>query len=268
MRILRLLIVIISGVTLVGVILFGLATQTKAEAPNNEFKAHKNQLPESIQATIWYVAEGGNDGNTCELWGDACETISAAEGKAISGDTIEIAAGTYYENDITIYKQLTINGAGADSTIIDAGGNGRAFYAGSTILISNMRLQNGQTTAGPNFAGNGGAVFNAGTLTLQNVDMVDNNAVHGGGAVFNINTVILNNVQILSNTAETAGGGIYNINSGVISITESTVAHNSAIGGASGGGGINADRRILVYSEIQQYLITAPITSAVVCSSV
>lgn len=241
MKIMRLFLAIILGISLVGIILFGLATQTKAEVPNNPSGSQENLIPESIQATTWYVAQGGDDGNTCGSWGDACETIAAAVGKSISGDTIEVAAGTYHEYDITIYKQLTINGAGAENTIVDAGANGRSFYAGSTILISNMRLQNGQTTAGPNFAGNGGAVFNSGTLTLQNVDMVDNHAVHGGGAVFNINTVELNNVQIFSNTAATAGGGIYNINNGVISITESTVAHNTATGGASGGGGINAD---------------------------
>ncbi len=240
MKILRLFMTAILGIALAAAILFGLATQTKAEVSNLPFKSQDYQAPENILATIWYVAEGGDDGNTCESWGDACETIAAAVDKAISGDTIEIAAGTYNEHDITVYKELTINGAGADSTIIDAAGNGRAFYAGSTILISNMRLQNGQTTAGPSFAGNGGAVFNSGTLTLQNVVMIDNNAVHGGGAVFNINAVTLNNVQVFSNTAATGGGGIYSINSGVISITESTIAHNSATGGASGGGGISS----------------------------
>ena len=39
----------------------------------------------------------------------------------------------------------------------------------------------------------------AGTLTLQNVTMVENNAVGGGGAVFNMNTLTLNQVQVFSN---------------------------------------------------------------------
>lgn len=240
MRILRLFMVIALGITLAGMILFGFATQTKADVQAHDLWAQEYQIPEVIQAITWYVAEGGDDDNTCTSWGEACATIAAAVDKALAGDTIEVAAGTYNEYDITIYKQLTINGAGAESTIIDAGASGRAFYAGSTILISNMRLQNGQTSTGPNFAANGGAVFVAGTLTLQNVDMVENNAVGGGGAVFALGTVVLNNAQVFSNTAATGGGGVYGINQSVISITKSTIAHNTSESAASGGGGIHA----------------------------
>ena len=239
MRVVRLFLAIILGITLAIAALFVIAIQTRAEVPGSPSRVPENQMPEEIEATTWYVAEGGDDGNSCSSWGDACATIAGAVGKAVNGDTIEVAAGTYHEHDITVYKQLTINGAGAESTIIDADASGRAFYAGSTILISNMRLQNGQTTAGPNFAANGGAVFNAGTLTLQNVTMVENNAVGGGGAVFNMNTLTLNQVQVFSNTAATGGGGVYGINNSVITITESTIAHNLSEGGSSGGGGVH-----------------------------
>jgi len=229
---------IVLGLILVGAILFGFSTQTRAEVPSSFGETSENRTPKSIEATTWYVAEVGDDGNSCTSWGAACATIAGAVGKAIDGDTIEVAAGTYHEHDIEVYKQLTINGTGA-STIVDADASGRAFYNGSTVLISNMRLQNGQTTSGPNFAGSGGAVFNAGTLTLQNVDMVDNHAATGGGAVFNLNTITLNQVEIFSNTAASAGGGVYGINNSVITITESTIAHNLSEGGSSGGGGVH-----------------------------
>src|SRR5688572_2714532 len=55
-------------------------------------------------ATNWYVdAATGDDGDDCLTPATACLTIGGAVGKAASGDTIQIASGTYIEHlDINI----------------------------------------------------------------------------------------------------------------------------------------------------------------------
>jgi len=187
-------------------------------------------------ATTWYVdATSGDNGNNCLSLATACLTISAAVDKAADGDIIQIAAGTYNEHDIEIFKQLTLNGAGIDSTIIDAGAAGRVFRTGSTVVISGLRMQNGQTGSGDLFTEGGGGVLTSGSLTLQNVALVDNHAIGLGGAIFNIGTLVLENTQVLSNTAEGDGGGIYNYIAGVITVTQSTLAYNTATGFYGGG---------------------------------
>ncbi len=190
----------------------------------------------------WYVSSSsGNDGNDCQSLATACATIGAAVGKAGNNDTIEISAGTYNEHDIQIFKPLTLNGAGAGITIVDAGGNGRLFHTGSTITIYGMTLLNGQTAvAGNIFETGGGAVLNSGggTLTLQNVDIVYNEASGSGGGIFNVATLILDGTKVISNTAGGGGGGIYNYNIGVITVTQSTLALNIANASGAGGGAI------------------------------
>lgn len=142
-------------------------------------------------ATTWYVnASTGNDSFDCLSPGTACATIGAAVGKASDGDTIEIAAGTYNEHDIEIYTELTLNGAGAESTIIDAGAAGRVFRTGSTVEISGVRMQSGQTSSGDLFTEGGGAVLASGSLTLRDAVLVDNHAVGLGGAIFNMGTLV------------------------------------------------------------------------------
>ncbi|MBP7689784.1 MAG: hypothetical protein KA765_17835, partial [Thermoflexales bacterium] len=87
-------------------------------------------------ATTWYVSPTGSDGNTCQAPGAACATIGAAVGKAFSGDTIEIAAGTYVEHDVQIDKPLTLNGAGANTTFVDGNTAGRVFYVTSAVTMT------------------------------------------------------------------------------------------------------------------------------------
>ena len=189
----------------------------------------------------WYVdAASGDDSNDCLTPGTACASIAATVVKAIDGDTIEIAAGTYNEHEIQLSEQLTLNGAGIGNTILDAGGAGRAFSVGSTVVVSGLLIQNGQTASGSIFTEGGGAIFTSSGahLTLRNAALQSNHAVGEGGAIFNIGNLVLDNTQVLSNTAGGYGGGIYNYNLGVITITQSLLAHNTALG--SQGGGIYA----------------------------
>lgn len=98
-------------------------------------------------------------------------TLRAAiqEANALDGDdTITLPVGTltltaFHGGDLDVtdfFTTLTIIGAGASQTIIDGGGIDRVFNVGSlaTLEISGVTIRNGSVT------GNGGGIFNGGTL--------------------------------------------------------------------------------------------------------
>ncbi|MCX6024645.1 MAG: hypothetical protein NTZ05_23520 [Chloroflexi bacterium] len=100
---------------------------------------------------MWYAdTDAGNDNNSCTAAGagNACKTIGGASGKASAGGTVNIAAGTYFEN-VTIPKNLTLTGAGAATTAIDAEGAGTVVTVptGVTASITGVTIQNGAAPA-------------------------------------------------------------------------------------------------------------------------
>jgi len=100
------------------------------------------------------------------------KTIGAAVAAASPGDTVNVAAGTYKE-DLNIFQPITLIGANAASTIIDATGLANGIYVDG---IDNPNLANvfisGFTVQNANFEGI--LVTNASAVTISG-NIVTNN---------------------------------------------------------------------------------------------
>ena len=171
---------------------------------------------------------------------DACEAGSGA-------DTILLPAGTYTlvlpggaENanatgDLDILEDLTINGAGADTTTIDGGGIDRVLdipLGDPTVQLNNLAITDGQWASG-------GGINSEGTLTLNYVVVCTNTVTGGGGGINNVGgTLTLNDSTVRGNTATNSnseGGGIDNDLGATTTLNRSSVSGNSA----GYGGGID-----------------------------
>jgi hypothetical protein len=173
---------------------------------------------------------------------------SALEAANSNGQTniIILPAGNYtltIAGGLTITSNVTIEGGGSSSTIINANGASlsqnapqinRAFQITSgTVELENLTVENGLVTG----AGGGIANYGSGTLTLQDCVVSGNEAEGGQGS---------NNLRAANpgGAVNGFGGGIYNAG-GTLDIIQSTISGNTAQGGeggedssyGSGGGG-------------------------------
>ena len=199
-------------------------------------------------ATTWHVSVGSP--GACNIGDPNCATITDAVSNAAAGDTINVDAGTYNEHDITITKDLTINGAGAGSTIVDAQQLGRVFDLNSaTVSLSGLTIRNGKTIDGVSspegggFGQDGGGIRNeTGTVTITSCAII-NNATGNGGNVIPVATSPATkkgtpNFEIFFPVGGDAGygAGIYNCLGGTMTLVNSTVSDNHTGNGGSGGG--------------------------------
>jgi len=160
---------------------------------------------------------------------DNSTTIAGAIAAAAPGDTIILEPGIYFENEITIDRNITIRantsyGHDASDTIIDALYLGRVFFnsAGNTLTIDNLTIQNTlrsyqggaisnegtlivisssftRCTVSPDpwdYEAKGGAISNEGTLTVTGSTFTDCSAqtspyMSTGGAIFNRGTATI-----------------------------------------------------------------------------
>ena len=169
-------------------------------------------------------------------------TVGAAVADA-GCTTINVAAGVYYEN-ITIDRDLTLQGAGAGTTIID--GNGEITHRrvisielAHNVSIADVTIQHGYAISPTH---GGGGISNRGALTLTGV-ILTHNVVSGtlssdiGGAVspggVGTGRLVMENCVVSHNTAERGGGIFFN---STLWMTNTLVYSNSA---AAGGGIIN-----------------------------
>jgi hypothetical protein len=197
----------------------------------------------SVSATSYNVTPGHN-------------AIKNAINTAHSGDTLNLN-GTYYEHDLVINKNLTIQGpkkTGDQRAVIDANNSGRIFLInpGFKLNLNYLQLRNGYTSSNKTNP-NGGAIYNnKGTLSVNDTKINSNYANYGsgiynykgiatlnnspifldvayynGGGIYNTGTMTLNNVTLFKNIARyNYGGSIYNF--GTISISNSKIFKNYA----------------------------------------
>ncbi|HEY2389439.1 MAG TPA: hypothetical protein VGK30_20995 [Candidatus Binatia bacterium] len=144
---------------------------------------------------------------------------------------------------ICVLKNITIAGASADDTIIDAnqapgapGVSNPALWidAFATVVVRDVTITKGNFTIGAGF-GHGGGFHNSGTLTVVDAKLTANySGGFGGGAVYNqAGTLTLIRTEVSQNTASGQGGGLVN-SFGTISVVDSLVTLNQA--GGQGGG--------------------------------
>ncbi len=182
-----------------------------------------------------------NDG-ACNADCSLREAIIAANAAA-GPDTITLPAGTYNfaiagqgedaaaTGDLDITSEVTILGAGADVTIIDAQDLDRVFHvtAAGNLRLSGVTVRNGAAGAGA-----GGGIANSGTLALSHSAVVGSSAAFGGGIYNEGPSVTIANSTIVNNQGG-YGGGIYNKN-GALHISAGALTANSA---STRGGGLN-----------------------------
>ena len=207
--------------------------------------------------TVEGVSTSGSDSGDCTV--TDCASIAYAYTKSQAGNTINVAAGTYTEtSEFDITKNLTISGAGATNTFVQAAASAgiatHRFYkiigSGITVNIQNLTLRYGVQASG------GALNAASGTLNLNNVILSDNQvnnsispgfsglnggAISNNGATINItNSAIINNsvtTNDITSNVRGSGGGLF-IGSGILTLNNVTVSGNSAI---RGGGGVFAN---------------------------
>ena len=233
-----------------------------------------------------------NDG-ACDTDCSLREAVIAANNNP-GPDVITLPAGTYEltipgrneelaaTGDLDIHHGVTIVGAGAAETVINANQTDRIFDIfpfiapaarpqgngnGDGIRLEGIALTGGDNDLGGgaidaapdtgmvvhlldviaegNHAFNGGAIGNFGIMEMEDSVIRNNTAASGpfGGGIFNGGTLTITNSTISGNSSDLDGGGIFNID-GTLVLQDSSVNVNSAL--QDGGGIYNLTGQVTV----------------------
>ena len=164
-------------------------------------------------------------------------------------DTINLPAGTYTlsiagtgedaaaTGDLDITDDLTISGAGAATTIIDADSldNVLQVIGGSTVVtITGVTIRNGNS--GGTYGMDGGGIQSEGSLTLDGVIVENNSSGDKGGGVSSegSSVLVITDSIVRGNTADNDGGGVQIGSSATATITRTLFEDNETVedGGA------------------------------------
>lgn len=134
-------------------------------------------LTNSAFATVWTVSSG--------------ESIQQAIDNAGSGDTVQVDAGTYYEN-LTISKSLTLQGQDKATTVVNGSGAGNVIaVTAPNVTITNLTITDGN---------NGVYYDNAPSTTIEDCDIHHN--YENGISLWYSNNATIKNCDIYDSYAD------------------------------------------------------------------
>ena len=142
----------------------------------------------TVNTTADTIDTSPGDGIAADANGNTSLRAAVMEANALVGDdTINLPAGTYTRTlgglneghattgDLDIRDDVTISGAGAADTIIDAASLDRVFhvFADSSLTVSGVTMTGGLAPGGSN---GGGILNDEGTLTVHDSIILANSA--------------------------------------------------------------------------------------------
>ena len=194
----------------------------------------------------------------------AFTSVQTAVDAVAFGGTVDVAAGTYSET-VSIRQPLTLQGAengavttlrdpttGADTGITVNTASGTVdiqgctvtgFMTGVSVTAGTVELNDDTISGNNNPNGDGGGIYNNGTLMVAGSTVSGNSAGIGGG-IYNNGTLTASRSTVSGNSTAVvsggSGGGIYN--HATLTLTDSTICDNFAStlgigGGIDNGGG-------------------------------
>lgn len=141
--------------------------------------------------------------------------------------TAPLAPGGAAEGDLDLQAEVTITGAGARDTVIDANGKDRVFAVanGMRPTITDLTITGGDAYRGFLPINGGGGIWNQGALTLRRVTITGNTADYGGGLFNTPNaSAVVDSSTVSNNVAAVEGGGIRFDSAGTV--VNSTITGN------------------------------------------
>jgi hypothetical protein len=192
-------------------------------------------------ASCLVLISSAANGATLHVCKKGCEyaLIQDAINASASGDKINVGAGTFFENLSVKSKSVAITGAGEDFTVVDGGFYGTTVSVGDNDALADAGSLTLYAVTVTHGAAGGIHVNPASTLNLQNSIVISN---QGGGIVNAAGTVTVGGSIIAHNKSSWLGGGISNSSDAHLTVSNSTIARNTA----SGGGGIFVDNLTFV----------------------
>lgn len=227
----------------------GIASKTRSSNYGMEYDfdmlARRDASGSSASGTLGYYVDINHPG---------ADRIQGAVDASQSGDTINVAGGTYYEN-VQIDKSLSIKGdvgsGPSTETVVDGQKSGSVFTIGKDdpnveVSLRGIIILNGSGTYTERWPGEplvqcGGGIWNAGTVNIVSSLISGNTASGYGSGIWSTGNLSVDSTYVEGNGKPLDGGGIWN--SGNLMVTSSIITGNEAYWN---GGGIWNSGNMLV----------------------
>lgn len=186
------------------------------------------------------VIDGNNIDRVFHITGTTAITVTFSQVTIQNGNTILDNAHMCGGGILLSSNNATVNITGTVLFRNQSTTCGHGISNEGTLIVENSQFSENSV-----IGGGGGTLHNTGNLSIKNSTFSDNNS-YGGGGVFNEGTATLEDVNIVNNLVYLDGGGIYN--SGSLTITGGMVATNTV--NTTRGGAIYNASGILVVENV------------------